>query len=83
MREDAIVLIVGYDDDKVSINDRDGNTATGCFLIRNSWGEDWGDYGYGWIPYQFFQPKFNGDVLIDDAWTITSESWIDTGEFMP
>jgi C1A family cysteine protease len=77
------VLIVGYDDDKVSINDRDGNTATGCFLIRNSWGEDWGDYGYGWIPYQFFRPKFNGDVLADDAWTITSESWIDTGEFMP
>jgi len=77
------VLIVGYDDDKVSTNDRDGNTTTGCFLIRNSWGEDWGEYGYGWMPYQFFLPKFNGDVLADDAWTIINESWINTGEFLP
>lgn len=51
--------IIGYDDDKVSTNKRDNNTKTGCFLIRNSLGE----HGYGWIPYEFFQPKFNGDVL--------------------
>lgn len=77
------VLIVGYDDGKVATNKRDNSTTTGCFLIRNSWGESWGDHGYGWFPYEFFQPKFNGDVLADDAWTITSEEYINTGEFSP
>jgi hypothetical protein len=32
-------LAVGYD-------------ATRGFLIRNSWGEDWGEFGYTWFPYE-------------------------------
>lgn len=28
------MLIVGYDDNRVSKNPRDNNTKTGCFLIR-------------------------------------------------
>ena len=75
------ILIVGYDDSKVAKNHRDGNTKTGCFLIRNSWGTSWGDQGYGWFPYEYFMPRFNGDVLADDAWSITSEEWVDTGVF--
>lgn len=75
------VLIVGYDDDKVSTNPRDGNSKTGCFLIRNSWGESWGDHGYGWIPYEYFMLNSNGDVLADDVWTITQMEWVDTGQF--
>jgi hypothetical protein len=33
------LLLVGYDD------------ARQLFVIRNSWGEDWGDRGYGYMPY--------------------------------
>jgi C1A family cysteine protease len=33
------VSIVGYDDDKKA------------WLIRNSWGPEWGEGGYGWISY--------------------------------
>lgn len=33
------ILIVGWDDDK------------NAWLIKNSWGADWGENGYGWIHY--------------------------------
>ena len=34
-----VVLIIGWDD------------AKQAWLIKNSWGEDWGEKGYGWIKY--------------------------------
>lgn len=35
------VLLVGYDDHEK------------YFLFKNSWGETWGDAGYGFLPYQY------------------------------
>lgn len=63
------VLIVGYDD------------AKEAFLIQNSWSENWGDKGFGWLPYQYFRAGPNGDVLADDVWTITKLEWLQSGEF--
>ena len=34
-----MIVLVGWDDSK------------GAWLMRNSWGTDWGDDGYGWIKY--------------------------------
>ncbi len=48
-----VVLAVGYDDDKR------------CIEFRNSWGEAWGDHGYGTIPYEYLQR-----TLAPDFWTI-------------
>ena len=48
------VLAVGYDQ------------ATGRFLVRNSWGSDWGQAGDFTIPFQYLT---DGD-LADDFWTI-------------
>jgi C1A family cysteine protease len=48
------VLAVGYVD------------AQKTFLVRNSWGEDWGIKGYFTIPYEYLA---NRD-LADDFWTI-------------
>ena len=75
------VLIVGYDDSKIATNPRDGNNKIGCFLIRNSWGEEWGEKGYGWLPYEYFRAGANGDVFADDVWTIIQSKWVKTGEF--
>ncbi|HEY9655280.1 MAG TPA: C1 family peptidase [Crinalium sp.] len=45
------MLCVGYSDsDKV-------------FIVRNSWGEGWGDNGYCYIPYDYMtNPDLNGDL---------------------
>jgi len=55
------MLCVGYSDaDKV-------------FIVRNSWGDDWGDRGYCYIPYDYMT---NSD-LNGDLWTIRSVSGSD------
>jgi C1A family cysteine protease len=48
------VMGAGYDDDKER------------FLIRNSWGSDWGKKGYFTIPYAYLANR----NLSDDFWTI-------------
>lgn len=48
------VLMVGYDQDKK------------LFKARNSWGEQWGDNGYFYLPYDYvLDPD-----LSDDFWTL-------------
>jgi hypothetical protein len=42
------LLVVGYEDDP-------GVVGGGYFIIRNSLGEDWGDKGYGRMPYAYLE----------------------------
>lgn len=51
------VLAVGFDDSKQA------------FLIRNSWGQEWGQSGYFWMPYQYI----TNPQLASDFWIIESE----------
>jgi C1A family cysteine protease len=46
------VVTVGYDD------------ARGRILVRNSWGEGWGDHGHAWLPYAFISQH------VVEAWVI-------------
>jgi C1A family cysteine protease len=50
------VCCVGYDD------------AKGAFLVRNSWGADWGDAGHFWLPYSYM----TNPGLASDFWTMRS-----------
>ena len=48
------VMAVGFDDSKK------------IFVIRNSWGEKWGDHGYFYLPYEYLSDS----RLSSDFWTI-------------
>ena len=72
------VAAFGYDDSMRIKNRTAGSSETkGAFLIRNSWGESWGDHGYGWLPYEYVKSG-----LADDWWCILKHEWVETGDFM-
>jgi hypothetical protein len=67
------MLCVGYSDpDEV-------------FIVRNSWGREWGDKGYCYIPYRYMMDEEHN---FDDSWIIErleilppdEESWSDDEE---
>ena len=58
------MLCVGYSDtDEV-------------FIVRNSWGSDWGDQGYCYIPYDYM----TNSEICGDCWTIRSVTDVDLSE---
>lgn len=63
------LLMVGYDDREYVGDglDKKPNPHYQHFIFRNSWGEKWGDGGYGYIPYKYV---LNEDRAFD-FWKIT------------
>jgi uncharacterized tellurite resistance protein B-like protein len=61
--EGHAMLCVGYSD------------ADGVFIVRNSWGSEWGDGGYCYVPYRYMM-EYN----CRDSWVITHVHVLDPDE---
>jgi C1A family cysteine protease len=70
------VVAIGYDDYLEIENPYNHKKTLGAILIRNSWGNAWGENGYGWLPYEYIRAK-----LAEDFWSILKKEWIDTDAF--
>jgi len=70
IRTGMAALAVGYDDSLRIRSDK------GALLIRTSWGDDWGDHGYYWLPYAYIR-----EGIVVDLWTLLKRSWLRSGEF--
>lgn len=46
-----VVAVIGWDDNYPTGKFRTIPPGSGAFLIKNSWGTDWGDQGYFWVSY--------------------------------
>lgn len=68
------LTVIGYDDNREYLDERDGLTKKGAFLVVNSWGTGWGvnlpevgTGGFAWIAYDLFlqdlQDERNGSTL--------------------
>lgn len=81
-----VVVLIGWDDD---------NQA---WLIKNSWGEEWGEKGFGWVAYDsnnigygaaWIQPtpitEFDSNELVGiwQASKTMATGWNDTYQFFP
>ncbi|WP_199322772.1 MULTISPECIES: C1 family peptidase [Calothrix] len=69
-------VVVGYDDFKfIRCADRK-HYSKGAFLIRNSWGTEWGVNGYGWLPYDYVLAG-----LTSAWWSLLKAEWFDESNF--
>jgi hypothetical protein len=70
IRGGQAAAVVGYDDDRRIRSDK------GALLILSGHGRDWGEGGYGWLPYAFVRQR-----LAVDIWTVMKRGWMRSGEF--
>lgn len=64
------VLTIGFDDQKKI------GKHKGALLIRNSWGVEWGEGGYGWLPYEYIEAG-----LAADFWSMVEADFVSSNLF--
>lgn len=66
-----VLVAVGFDDN-IHFNRQ---IPKGAIRVRNSWGANWGEDGYGWIPYGYIASD-----MVGDCWIVLDEDWMFGGE---
>ena len=56
-------------------SDHSHSPLKGALLFRSPWGKDWGDEGYGWLPYEMVL-----EGLACDFWAVIRPLWLESGE---
>lgn len=64
------VVAIGFDDN------RKIGSHKGALKIRNSWGQGWGEGGYGWLPYAYVEAG-----LAVDFWSLFQQDYVDLKKF--
>jgi hypothetical protein len=80
-KEDKIVgghtlVAVGYDDFQFVKCANSQQYSKGAFLVRNSWGTEWGLEGYGWLPYDYVLAG-----LTAAWWSLLKSEWFNENNF--
>ena len=55
----------------VAVGYAEQNSEKGYIKFRNSWGKEWGDQGYGYLPYSYVL-----DSLANNFWVILEKEWV-------
>jgi len=68
-----VVSLVGWEDNL-------GDGGMGYWILRNSWGTDWGEDGYMRIRYTSAKASIIGTYILDEPWGGEDVFWENLGE---
>ncbi len=80
------VAIIGYDDNysKDNFAENCKPEKDGAWKIRNSYGTDWGDKGYGWISYEDVTLNINKDCYtVKNIMTVSKDQRTLSYDYLP
>ena len=66
------VDIVGWDDDYAAGNFKQAPPGNGAFIVRNSWGTNWGDHGYFYCSYYDSKMAVEASALFNNGESATN-----------
>jgi hypothetical protein len=71
---DHAVAIVGWDDNYAATNFLQTPAGNGAFIVRNSWGTNWGDNGYFYCSYNDSQMCSEASAAFNNGENVTNYS---------